>query len=141
MCASILARDGVILSSGQYKVPLVKHRRRFIAVELIIALAACALYVAFQRIGTKANASFIEYTPNLAGGFLAIGMTDEQPGFIVLSALDQAEVEVDADRLLNRISGTHTFVTVKTPDVTWRGRLREPRIVLVDAIASSKART
>ena len=93
MWAASLARDGVILSSGHYKVPLVKHRRRFIAVELLIAFAACALYVAFPRIGTKANASFIEYTPTLAGGFLAFGMTADHPRSTVLSpCIDQTGV-------------------------------------------------
>ncbi len=34
-------------------------------------------YAAYERIGTTANADTVEFTQNLAGGFLAVGMTED----------------------------------------------------------------
>ncbi len=71
----------------------VMHRRRIspIMKTLIASVVFAVVFAAFQRIGTTANADVVEYTRNLAGGFLAVGMTEDQPGFIALSALDQGE--------------------------------------------------
>lgn len=89
------------------------------------------VYAAFQRIGTTANADVVEYTRNLAGGFLAVGMTEDQPGFIALSALDQDKVDVNAAQAKNNLAGTHTVVEVQTPRGMTRIRLRGPQVILV----------
>lgn len=98
-----------------------------------LALLVAVTYVLYQRIGTTAQADEIEFTTNLAGGFLAVGMTDTAPGFIVLSALDREHVDVDARCYSNAIAGDFTIAEVRTPQMTWRGRLRGPVVVLVDA--------
>ncbi len=98
---------------------------------IVSLLALGAAYTAFQRFGTTANADLVEFTPNLAGGFLAIGMTEHQPGFVVLSALDQEKVIVTAQQSVNRLAGTHTVVRVTTPTASCRKRLRGPIAVIV----------
>lgn len=98
---------------------------------LVASIVLAGAYAAFQRIGTTANADSVEYTRNLAGGFLVIGMTEDQPGFIVLSALDQNRVDVNAVQTKNRLTGTHTVVELQTPSGTTRTRLRGPQVILV----------
>lgn len=102
-----------------------------IAKTLVGAILFVVAYVGFQRIGTTANADSVEFTRNLAGGFLAVGMTEDQPGFIVLSALDQEQVDVSAAQTKNRLAGTHTVVEVETPIGTTRTRLRGPQVILI----------
>jgi hypothetical protein len=91
-----------------------------------------AAYVGYERIGTTANANFIEVTPNLAGGFLGVAMTDEQPGFVVLSALDRHEVQIEVEQWSNRVAGTHTVAEMATPSQQWHKRLRGPQAVIID---------
>ncbi len=110
-----------------------RHRRSPIAITLVASFLFAGGYAAFQRIGTTANANVVEFTRNLAGGFLAVGMTKDQPGFIALSALDQDEVDVNAVRASNLLAGTHTVVEVQTPQGTTRTRLRGPQVILVTA--------
>lgn len=104
---------------------------RPIPLTLLLSVIAVTAYVAFQRIGTTANADAVEYTQNLAGGFLAVGMTEDQPGFIVLSALDQKYVRVKASQTKNQLAGTHTIVDVETPNGTTQSRLRGPQVILI----------
>lgn len=111
----------------------VARQRRIspITLTLVLSIAFAVVYTAFQRIGTTANADSVEYTQNLAGGFLAVGMTKDQPGFIVLSALDQEQVEVSAAQTKNSLAGTHTVVAIQTPQATTSVRLRGPQVILV----------
>lgn len=89
------------------------------------------VYAAYERVGTTANADSVEHTRNLPGGFLAVGMTKNQPGFMVLSQLDQDKVEVDATQVVNHVAGTHTVVEIQTPSDAASIRLRGPQVVLV----------
>jgi hypothetical protein len=91
---------------------------------------------AYERVGTTANADSVEHTRNLAGGFLAVGMTKDQPGFMVLSELDQDKVEVNATQVVNQVAGTHTVVEVQTPRDTTRIRLRGPQVMLVSEVGA-----
>ncbi len=123
--------NGVLGVSGlknQAKLP-----RRFspMTSTLVLAVAFGCVYVAFQRIGTTANADVVEFTRNLAGGFLAVGMTDDTPGFVVLSTLDNKDVAVRAEQSSNRFAGTHTILRVTTPKMDWYKRLRGPMVVTV----------
>jgi len=114
--------------------PLVASPRRRISPitkTLVASIMFAGVYAAFQRIGTTANADVVEYTRNLSGGFLAVGMTEDQPGFIALSALDQDVVDVNAAQTRNNLAGTHTIVEVQTPHGTNRVRLRGPQVILV----------
>jgi len=88
-------------------------------------------YAAYERLGTTADADSVEFTQNLVGGFLAIGMTEDQPGFMVLSALDHEKVEVSAVQAVNRLAGTHTLIEVRTPLGMANIRLRGPEVILV----------
>lgn len=109
-------------------------RRRLGPIPVTLALA-CAIgggYVAYQRVGTTANADVIEFTPNLADGFVAVGFTEDQPGFVVLSAVNQPLVEITTELVSNRLAGTHTVVGVHTRQGQWRKRLRGPQLVLID---------
>lgn len=62
-------------------------------------------YVAYQRIGTRANVGNIQSFENLAGGFLALGMTEDQPGVLILSRIEKAKVRIDATLRRNALSG------------------------------------
>lgn len=114
-------------------------RPRMVSILAALALSAAGSYVLYQRIGTTAQANVVEFTPNLAGGFLAVGMTDEDPGFIVLSALDHESVEVNAEHYTNAVAGDCTVVDIRTPQTTWHRRLRMPMIVLVDDHGSAES--
>jgi len=108
--------------------------RRAGAIPLTVLLfAVVAVFCAcYERIGTVANADLVEFTPNLHGGFLAIGMTEAQPGFVILSILDRDRVEVNAGLLTSPLAGTHTVVEIQTTSRTLRHRLRGPQIILID---------
>ncbi|MFQ5502773.1 MAG: hypothetical protein ACE5EQ_10810, partial [Phycisphaerae bacterium] len=103
--------------------------RRWVSIVFVAVLVAGA-YVAYQRIGTTANVDTITYVENYAGGFIAVGMSDRQPGFIALSALDRTDLRIEADRVEQGLAGRHTNVRVMTPRAQWQKRLRGPRIVL-----------
>ena len=107
------------------------RRWRPIPVTLIASIIGMMAYAAYERIGTTANADIVEFTQNLASGFLAIGMTANQPGFMVLSALDQEKVGVSATQVVSHVAGTHTVVKVQTPRDTTSIRLRGPQVILV----------
>ncbi len=104
---------------------------RPIPVTLFVSVIGMTTYAAYERLGTTANADSVEFTQNLAGGFLAVGMTKDQPGFIVLSALDREMVEVNVVQAVNRIAGTHTVVEVRSPREATSIRLRGPEVILV----------
>jgi hypothetical protein len=107
---------------------------------IIVAIALLAGgYIAYQRVGTRANANVIEFNPNIAGGFLAVGMTDEEPGFILLSTLHQDRVTVDAEQYENALSGTYTTLEITTPTGQTRLRLRDPEIIVIDESGEPRA--
>ncbi len=109
------------------------RRQRWGPIPLALAGGAVvvAAYAAFERIGTRANANTVEFTTDYGGGFLAIGMTDDEPGFILLSMLDQERVEVSAELAGSVAAGTHTLVEVRTPRQRWSTRLRDPELIVV----------
>ena len=116
-----------------------RDQRRRLLLEVAALLAAALVYVAYERIGTVANASTIELTPDYSGGFFAIGMTEDQPGFLVLSNVELREVDVRAERASNDLSGDRTVASVTTPWGSWRQRLRGPVVVLIHADGSLDA--
>lgn len=103
----------------------------FLKVLAGLLVVACG-YVAFERVGTRANVERIECVRNYAGGFLALGMTDDQPGVLVLSSLDKKDVRVEAFFRENRLTGRATTMSITTPSETWRTRLRRPRVITID---------
>lgn len=106
--------------------------RRRILIEIGVLGALAAGYTGYQRIGTVANADRVEFTPNLSGGFMALGMTSDQPGVLVLSAMDRGAVDVRAVQSVNPLAGRSTTVTVETPTGRWSRRLRGPEVVLIN---------
>ncbi len=111
------------------------------AIGLGIGLMFVLGYVAYQRLGTNANASLVEYNKNLSGGFLAIAFSEDQPGFLVLSAIDADQVDVQADQLSNFLAGTYTLASIKTASDQWRGRLRNPQAITIDKSGHMKHAT
>lgn len=105
---------------------------RPIPVALLSAVLVCAGVVAFERLGTVANADTVETTQNQTGGFLAVGMTARQPGFVLVSALEEKDVSLDTRRSVNKLAGTHTKLFVKTHSQTWQARLRKPLVITID---------
>ncbi|MBE7506922.1 MAG: hypothetical protein HS101_11660 [Planctomycetia bacterium] len=99
---------------------------------LLFAGGGITVFIAVERIGTTANASAIEFTTNYGGGFLAIGLTDHDPGFVVLSAIDQEHVDVSAEQSSSLAVGTRTRAEVHTPQQRWSTRLRSPQVVIVN---------
>ena len=91
-----------------------------IPVAAFAAIVTVACFITYQRVGTNANANIVETTENLGGGFLAVGYSDSQPGFLVASALDQEDVHLSANQLSYFLAGTHTNVEVTTPTQVWR---------------------
>jgi len=116
-----------------------RHRLTPIRATLLAAILVGGGYTAYQRIGTTANADLVVYVPNLAGGFAAIGRTADQPGFLLLSRLDQRKVTVDAQASINRIAGSHTTVAIETPTAQWVRRLRGPQLILIDESGAVRA--
>lgn len=130
--APLLVRQGVILAPpAPGRLAARRPRPGAVPVTAALAVVVAIAYVGYQRIGTTANADVVEFTPNLAGGFLAVGMTEQEGGFVVLSELDRDEVDVHANLFRNALAGEFTVVRVTTPARTWRHRLRGPRAVLV----------
>lgn len=99
---------------------------------LLIVFALTGAYVAYQRIGTTANVEQLEFSQNLAGGFLALGMTDDEPGVLVLSQRDRAKVEIAAYMLANAVTGRATHVEIEIEKRPWKRRLRGPRMITID---------
>lgn len=105
---------------------------RPIPLTLALAVLIGGSYSAYERVGTAANAEFVEFSENYGGGFLALGMTETEPGFVVLSALGRSQVQIRADLANSPAAGRHTVASVVTPKARWEQRLRDPQIVLVD---------
>lgn len=123
--------ENIMNSEQLQKINIQRRRINPITFTLVLSMTFASAYAAYQRIGTTANANIVEYTQNLAGGFLAVGMTEDQPGFIVLSSLDQDKVIVNALQTKNHLAGTHTVIEVQTPLGITRTRLRSPQVILV----------
>lgn len=120
---------GLARPSAIRAVPRVLFRP--IPIALILGFAVVAAVAAFERVGTRANAGTVEFTIDYGGGFLAIGMSDDQPGFIVLSALDQEQVDVSAEQARSVVAGEYTFVEIRTARHQFRTRLRDPQVIVI----------
>lgn len=66
-------------------------------------------------------------------------MTDQQPGSVVCSALDQVKVQIDVDRYENQVAGTPTMVSVITLNAKWTARFCGPQVVLIDETGAIEA--
>ncbi|RJP33586.1 MAG: hypothetical protein C4547_12075 [Phycisphaerales bacterium] len=100
-----------------------------------IAVAACLLaaaaYVLYQRVGTRANADRVFSFESLRDDTVKIGLTDEQPGFVLLGRLPESLVSIDAQVRSNWLTGRQTFLRIATPTDHVGLRLRGPLAVLV----------
>lgn len=105
-----------------------------------LALAIAAGHVAYERIGTTANVDTVTVFPRYAQGTVAVGMTESDPGFLLLSWLDEDKLHIIAYQRVNWLSGARTVVEIRTPAGTWRKRLRGPRVIMVarDGTVSSE---
>jgi len=96
-------------------------------------LPVAVVYVAYQRIGTTANADLIAlFEDSASSGYVAISMTDTQPGFVLLSVPEKDKVSVSSRVYSNRLTGRFTLVDVQTPAGGQLIRLRGSQVLLVD---------
>lgn len=109
--------------------PARPHWDFWIVVGATLILAA--VYVLYERFGTCANADQVVSFESLGDDAVVIGLTDEQPGFVLLSHLPVSKVDVDAEVQSNRITGKHTLLNIQTATSRARLRLRSPEAVLV----------
>ena len=113
-----------------------KTRRRWwtapLPTTLIVAAVIGASFTAYQRIGTSANVDVVETTRNVPGGFIAVGMTENQPGFLLVSTLDQKDVTIDTERHPHFLGGMHTKLRIQTSTQSWSKRLRKPVVITID---------
>ena len=123
--------DGAAVGPSAQACSCCRPRPNRVWLALAVCVGVAAAYAAFERIGTHANASTIEFMTNFGGGFLAIGMSDDQPGFIVLSALEQEQVRVSAEQVSGVAAGTYTLVEVQTLHQRWESRLRDPQAIVI----------
>lgn len=110
--------------------PRVSRRVRIFTAVAAVFVAA---YAGFERIGTTANADLIESYQRYAGGFLAIGFTDTQPGILVLSEIEKENLSLNATGRRNWLTGHSTRVDITVGERAWSKRLRGPLIVMISA--------
>lgn len=124
-----VVRQADPLVADRRTTPLLGSRafRRVIAGIVLVAAA----YILYERLGTSANADQITHFQSYADAAVAIGMTDDQPGFVLLSKLPASQVTVTAAMHSNWLTGPRTTVSVRTPLGTSRIRLRAPQAIMV----------
>lgn len=110
--------------------PRVSRRVRIFAAVAAISVAA---YAGFERIGTTANVDLMESYQRYAGGFLAIGFTDTQPGILVLSEIEKQSLSLDATGRKNWLTGHSTRIDIAVGERKWSKRLRGPLIVMISS--------
>jgi hypothetical protein len=110
--------------------PALYGSRTFWRLTSAIVLLAAA-YVGYERIGTNANADQIAHLQSYGDDAVAIGMTDRQPGFLLLAQLPASELSVAAAMRSNWLTGQQTIVRIRTPSETTSIRLREPQAIMV----------
>lgn len=91
-------------------------------------------YAAWQRFGTVADVTHIETFEDYSGGFVAVGLSPDKPGFLCLSRVPRDQLELVALHHENVLGGSWTTLLVRTPHQTWRHRLRSPVVVLIDEL-------
>ncbi|GIK17825.1 MAG: hypothetical protein BroJett003_27890 [Planctomycetota bacterium] len=105
--------------------------RRAFKLTVSALLLAAGGYALYERLGTRANADQVIRFESYGDDAVAIGLTDQQPGFVLLSHLPASRVMVDAQVATNWLTGKHTILSVRTPDRNERIRLRAPLAILV----------
>lgn len=108
-------------------------RKRRLLPILLGGVVLLAAYGGVERALTHANAGRVTSYEDYGGGFLAVGMTDTQPGFVLLSGAAAAEVRVSAQQANSFATGTQTSVTIATARGEVTTTLRAPQAFLVSA--------
>jgi|GEM_PF-3237450 len=99
----------------------------FIFVSVILLFA----YGTYHRIGTTAAIDEIVDTPRYAGGFLAIGTSDDRPGALILSEVERKHVGLFAQTSSNPVAGRVTRLTVEALGERKTFRLRSPLLIVI----------
>lgn len=89
-------------------------------------------YAAWQRFGTVADVTHIETFEDYSGGFVAIGLSPDKPGFLCLSRVPRDQLELVALHHDNWLAGSWTTLMIRTDSGQWQHRLRGPVVILVD---------
>lgn len=92
-----------------------------------------AAYSGVERALTHANANRVTSYEDYGGGFLAVGMTDAEPGFVVISEVPAEQVLVSARQARSFATGTQTSVTIATARGELTTTLRAPQAIVVSA--------
>jgi hypothetical protein len=100
---------------------------------LVAAILTAGGFAAYARIGTTANVERVITYERLVGGFAAVGITDAQPGFLLLSLAAQRDVTIESEFRRSIVAGTTTRLMLQTPNDARTERLRGPRLYLIDA--------
>lgn len=109
-----------------------RERSVTLRVFLVCVAGLLALYVVGQRVLTRANVDTVTFVERHAGGFVAVGMTEDEPGFVCLSELNPDDVDVDARMAESALAGRSTRVKIKTKRGEWSARLWRPQVIVVD---------
>ncbi len=89
-------------------------------------------YAAWQRFGTVADVTHIETFEDYSGGFVAVGLSPDKPGFLCLSRVPRDQLELVALHHENWLAGSWTTLMIRTAGGQWKHRLRGPVVILVD---------
>lgn len=103
-----------------------------IGATALLALVAASAWGAFHRIGTTACATDIEIHQSLEGGYVAIGYSDDRPGFLLLSSLPPNRVQLEADVRRSLVAGTYSVLHMPDGTGEWSHRLRGPILLTID---------
>lgn len=98
---------------------------------LLGILLVVATYVIYERVAVSANADQITHFQSYGDEMVAIGTTDDQPGFVLLARQPASKVSVEAAMQSNWLTGRRTLVSVHTPVGTTNIRLRRPHAIMV----------
>lgn len=102
-------------------------------VRVVVVVIALALsYVAYQRLSVTANADRVTRFETWSDETVEIGMTDQQPGFVLLALTPPEKTRVEASNHDNWLTGRKTVITAHSPAHTQSAALRAPLVVLVD---------
>lgn len=124
------AERGGVPSVTEAAPPAMCGSRTFWRLTSAVVLLTVA-YVAYERVGTIANADRITHLQSFGDEAVAIGLTDDQPGFVLLARLPASQMSVEAAMRSNWLTGQQTHVRIHTPAGTTNIRLRRPQAIMV----------
>lgn len=96
------------------------------------AAFAASAYITYQRGGTTANVEDITHFEAYGDRCAAVGMTHDQPGFVLIAAMPREDFRLWADLRENAAAGAWTVLQIGTARQQWNKRLRGPLAITID---------